>query len=359
VKDDLAKLRINIDSLDEQIIDLIQKRASLASEIGQIKRQRGEEIYRPDRERDVLEKVARISQGPLSPNTIQAIYREIMSGTISLEHPVKVGYLGPEGSFSHEAVQNKFGLSIQGIPLGSIPEVFRSVQAGKIEYGLVPVENSTEGPVSATQDMLLDTDVKIYAETYRKISFCALGWDPNLKYAKRLYGIRIGNEQCRNWMNANLPNVEVIETSSTAMAAMRVKEDKEGVAIASSLAASLYGLQILREGIEDISGNATRFLILSMSECSSTGKDKTSIVLSITNQPGSLFEVLKVFYEGSFDLTKIESRPLKKNRWEYHFYLDVLGHNKDTKLNEAIQILKSKTRFFKVLGSYPVALEAQ
>ncbi len=354
---DLKTLRDQIDALDKKIISQIQERAEIAHSIGQIKLKAGEPIYRPDRERDVYEKITSISKGPLPASVILAVYREIMSGTIALEHPIVVGFLGPNGSFSHEALRSKFGSAVQSDAHPTIPDVFRSLQSGKIDYGIVPIENSTEGPVGSTLDMFLETDAKIYSELYRKISFSLLGFEKDLSQVKRIYGIRIGNEQCRNWISSHLPNAEIIETSSTAMAATLVSEKKDGVAIASALAAEIYGLEVIKEGIEDISGNTTRFLVIAKSECPPTGKDKTSLVLSVPNKTGTLYSVLQKFYNHGINLTKIESRPLKRNLWEYNFYIDFLGHKTDLEIQKILKEVEELTSSMRVLGSYPISFE--
>lgn len=354
-EEELKKLRAGIDSLDTEIIALIQKRAGYAQEIGRVKKESGGPIYRPDREKDVYEKVTKLSGGPLPSSVIRAIYREMMSGTIALEHPLKIGFLGPEGSFSHSAMRSKFGSSIDAVPQTSIPDVFRMVEEGKLDYGVVPVENSTEGQVSSTLDMFLETDLFVYSELYQRISFSLLGFETDLSLVKKIYGIRIGNEQCRNWISANLPNAEVVDTSSTAMAAKLVSERKDGLAIASKIAGEIYNLNVIAEGIEDYSGNTTRFLVIGKTESPKTKEDKTSIVFSIPNQTGSLFAILKTFNDASINLTKIESRPLKRNLWEYHFFVDFIGHKEDPKIAELLQKVKSQCTLFKLLGSYPTA----
>jgi chorismate mutase/prephenate dehydratase len=349
----LNRLRSEIDTLDGQIIELIQKRADLAKEIGNVKKESGGPIYRPDREKDVYEKVTKLSKGALPASVIRAIYREMMSGTIALEHPIKVGFLGPEGSFSHESLRSKFGSSIEAVPQNTIPDVFRSVESGALDYGVVPVENSTEGQVSSTLDMLLETDVKIYSESYKRISFCALGFEKDFSKVKRIYGIKIGNEQCRNWISANLSHAEIIETSSTAMAAKLVSERRDGIALASKISGEIYGLDVLSEAIEDYAGNTTRFLVIGKTECPKTNEDKTSIVFSIPNKTGSLFNILKTFNEAEVNLTKIESRPLKLNLWEYHFFIDFIGHKEDPKISKLLRDIQVECNRFKFLGSYP------
>jgi chorismate mutase/prephenate dehydratase len=350
----LKLIRSEIDSLDEQIIDLIQKRAGYAKEIGLLKKSANDPIYRPDRERDVYEKVSRKSNGPLPASVIRAIYREMMSGTIALEHPLKIGYLGPEGSFSYEALRFKFGSSIESVPMPTIPDVFRAIESKQIDYGIVPVENSTEGQVSSTLDMFLETEVIIYSELYQKIQFALLGFERDLAQINKVYGIRIGNEQCRNWISANLSHAEIIETSSTAMAAKTVSELKTGAAIASKIAGETYGLEVIKEGIEDFAGNTTRFLVIGNTECPKTSNDKTSIVFSVQNKTGALFSILQKFNEKSLNLLKIESRPLKKNRWEYNFFIDFVGHKDDSNIKTILKSIESECTYFKLLGSYPL-----
>jgi chorismate mutase/prephenate dehydratase len=355
IEKELKTLRTEIDSLDEQIISLIQKRASVAQEIGRVKKSSNDPIYRPDRERDVYDKVSKKSNGPLPASVMRAIYREMMSGTIALEHPLKIGYLGPEGSFSYEALRAKFGSSIESVPLPTIPDVFRAVESNQLDYGIVPVENSTEGQVSSTLDMFLETELFIYSELYKKIQFSLLGFNTDLSSIHKVYGIRIGNEQCRNWISANLSHAEIIETSSTAMAAKTVAELKQGAAIASKIAGETYGLEVLKEGIEDYSGNTTRFLVIGKTECPKTGNDKTSIVFSLPNKTGALFSILQKFNNQSLNLLKIESRPLKKNRWEYNFFIDFVGHKDEPDIKEILYSIESECIGYRMLGSYPLA----
>lgn len=355
MNENLLELRNQIDSLDKEIIQKIQERAVIAGKIGHVKKQKGEPIYRPDREKEVYQKVKQLNKGPLSDSAIVAIYREIMSGSIAVEKGLSVGYLGPEGSFSHQATKNRFGDSIAAVPFNSIPEVFRSVEANKCDYGVVPVENSTEGLVNSTLDMFLYSDLRIYSEIYLRISLSLLGFETDLSKVKKIYGIKIANSQCKDWIAANLPNCEVIETSSTAKAAQIVAEKKEGVAIASNFAAELYGLNTICQSIEDMPNNTTRFLILGYSQCEPTNSDKTSVLFSISDKPGALFSILKPFHDNNINLTKIESRPTRKNIWEYNFFLDFKGHIKDPLISKVIDELKERTTILKVLGSYPIA----
>ncbi len=353
MNDDLSHLRERIDELDVEIVNKIQERASIASKIGEVKRSKGEEIFRPDREKEVYKKVTKNNPGPLSDLALISIYREIMSGSIAIEKALDVGYLGPEGSFSNQATRERFGASIKSTPFTSIPEVFRAVDSRRCDYGVVPIENSTEGLVNSTLDMLLNSELCIYSEIYMRISMHLLGFESDLSKIKTLYGIRIANSQCKNWISANLPNVEIVETSSTAKAAMMVAEKKEGVAIASKIAADIYGLNVIRESIEDLPNNTTRFLIIGKAQCLPTGHDKTSIVFSVADKPGSLYTALKPFFENNINLTKVESRPTRRNSWEYNFFIDFYGHEKDELIGKVLRDLKEKATFLRILGSYP------
>lgn len=351
---DLNELRNEIDKLDVEIITKIQSRAEIASKIGEVKKSKGEPIYRPDREKEVYEKIKRLNQGPLPDTSMTSIYREIMSASIAIEKGLEVAYLGPEGSFSHQAVLERFGSSVRSSQFPSIPEVFKAVETGKCDYGVVPIENSSEGLVNSTLDLLLVSDLQIYSESYVKISLCLLGFEKDLSKIKTLYGIKIANSQCKNWIASNIPGVEVVETSSTAKAAQIVSERKEGAAIASKMAAGIYGLEVIRENIEDLINNTTRFLIIGNSQCLPTGRDKTSIVISLPDKPGALFSALKPFYENEINLTKIESRPTRRNRWQYNFFIDFYGHEKDEKIKAILDELKEKATYIRILGSYPM-----
>jgi chorismate mutase / prephenate dehydratase len=351
--EELSNLRKQIDSLDLEIVTKIQERAKIASTIGELKKAKGEPIYRPDREKEVYEKIKKLNKGPLPDTALTSIYRELMSATIAIEKGLNIAYLGPEGSFSHQAVRARFGMSIQSLQFPSIPEVFKSVETGKCDYGVVPIENSSEGLVNSTLDMLVNSELQIYSEIYIKISLYLLGFDTDLSKLTKLYGIKIANSQCKNWIAANLPNCEIIETSSTAKAAQIVAEKKEGAAIASKIAGDIYGLNTIRENIEDLPNNSTRFLIIGRSQCLPTGKDKTSMVFSLSDKPGSLFLTLKPFYEKNINLSKIESRPTRRNSWQYNFFVDFNGHEKDPEINEIISEIRDRATFFRILGSYP------
>ncbi|PJZ68676.1 chorismate mutase [Leptospira perolatii] len=352
----LKEFRDKIDSLDREIVKAIQSRTEIVSAIGEIKRKQKEPIYRPDREKDVYEKILDLNRGPLPDKALLAIYREIMSGSFFVEKGLSVGYLGPAGSFSHQAVRARFGASVDSSEFTSIPEVFRAVETDKVDFGVVPVENSSEGLVNSTLDQFLVSDLHIYSEIYQKITLNLLGFEHDLSKIKTLYGIKIANSQCRNWIAANLPHAQISETPSTSRAASIVAEKKEEcAAIASSIAAEIYGLDLVRESIEDMPDNTTRFLIIGKNQCPPTGSDKTSVVFSIPDKPGSLYNVLKPFFDRQINLTKIESRPTRRTSWEYNFFIDFHGHKKDPIIEEVLQVLRENTIYLRILGSYPVS----
>lgn len=355
IEERLTELRREIDGLDSEIIRLIQERAKVGTKIGDVKKSSGDPIYRPDREREVYAKVKARNPGPLPDSVLVAIYREIMSGTIALEKSIQVGYLGPEGSFSHEAVMKKFGSIVDSHALSSITDVFTQVESDQMDYGMVPVENSTEGSVGSTLDNLIHSNLNIYSELYMKIGFHLLGYETDLSKVKKIYGIRIGNEQCRNWIHANLPSAEIIETSSTAMAAKLVSEKKDGVAIASRSAGEKYGLDIIQPNINDIMDNVTRFFVIGKDTCLPTGNDKTSIVFSIPDKPGALISVLKIFGDYELNLSKLESRPSRRTVWDYNFFTDFAGHKNDPKIKDMFEELSKICQYLKILGSYPTA----
>lgn len=351
----LARLRKQIDEIDRKVIDVLNKRTKLSLEIGKIKKKSKLSVYSPDRESDVYNKVITVNRGPLSDESVQAIYREIMSGTLSLAGPVRVAYLGPVATFTHLASIKKFGSSVEYIPANSITEVFQEVEKGRAEYGVVPIENSIEGAVSHTLDMFVDSDLKICSEISLEISHYLLG-----RPVKRSPGIlKIYSNpqvfgQCRIWLEANLPKAELIEVSSTARAAELAQKELNSACIASRLAADYYGLQIYAKSIEDYSHNVTRFLVIGKTEPNPTNNDKTSIMFSIKDKLGALHDMLVPFKKNRINLTKIESRPSKRRAWDYYFFLDLEGHHKDKNVRKALTGLKRPATFIKVLGSYPV-----
>ena len=367
--DDLAPYRKQIDELDRQIVELLLRRAQAASHIGEVKRRKNERVYRPDREQGVYENIVSYAKEArknwsgealpeLPDSTFRNIYREIMSGSIALEGGPSVGYLGPPGSFSHMATRYRFGNSVRGMPMDTIPEIFRSVANVKeASYGVVPADNTAAGSVGITMDCFLDSSLQIYAEQFVRVRHHLMATDAiPLASIRKIYTIPIGLEQCKQWAQKNLPmhEIQIIETSSTARAAQLVSEKKDGVAIASELASEIYGLKILSRDIQDSSDNITRFWIIGHEQCPPGRRDRTSIVLSFHDEPGGLFRVLKPFYDANINLTRIESRATRKNYGEYNFFIDLEGHKDADPVKSIITDLEKNTSFLKVLGSYPM-----
>lgn len=354
---DLRLLRKEIDKLDEQIVERLNKRAKLSLEIGKIKQHRRVSAYAPDREQEVYKRVLSHNKGPLSNQSLQAIYREIMSGTLSLEAPLKIAYLGPPATFTHLASLKKFGSSVKYVAVRSIGEVFSEVESQRVDFGVVPIENSIEGAVSYTLDMFVESDLKICSEVILEISHNLLGREyiPQERFStiKKVYSNPQVFGQCRMWLEANLPGVELIEVTSTSKAAEIVARDKNSACIASSLAAECYGLKVLARSIEDYAHNVTRFLVIGRVEPKPTKKDKTSILFSMKDRVGALHDMLGPFRKYDINLTKIESRPSKKRLWDYYFFVDLQGHHLDPKVKKAVSELKKKATFVKILGSYP------
>lgn len=359
----LSKLRSKIDSTDREIVQLLLDRAKFVKEVGKIKQDTGTTVYRPDREKQVYENINQIvneiSGGkPAMPvEVFEHIYREIMSGSIAIEGGAAVAYLGPEASFSHQATRSKFGASLRLKPERSIEDIFKVVSSGqKAVFGVVPVENTIAGTVGQTFDNLLNTNLKIYAEHFIRVEMNLLNSiEVDLSQVKKIYTLKIVYDQCRQWLssNINMKDLEIVETSSTAVAACLAAEKKDGVAIASDFAASTYGLKILASGIQDTSYNITRFFVIGNEQCQATGDDKTSIVVTLGDRPGSLFSILKPFEKGKINLTRIESRTTRKSLGEYHFFIDFEGHREDPEISKILNDIKSATTMIKILGSYP------
>lgn len=350
----LKRLRRKIDSIDSSVIRLLNKRADISKKIGHVKREKSIDIYAPDRESQVYQKVVKENMGPLSDETVKAIYREIMSGTLALEGPLKVAYLGPPATFTHQASLHKFGASVDYIDCSTITEVFREVENGRATYGVVPIENSIEGAVNHTFDMFIDSDLKICSEIYLEISHNLLG-KVNIKSIKSIYSNPQVFGQCRSWIEKNLPRAELVEVTSTTKAAEIASRQKYASAIGSILAAEVYNLNVLAKSIEDSAHNVTRFLVISRSLYPKpTRRDKTSIIFSIKDKVGALHDILVPFKRNNVNLTKIESRPSKIRAWQYYFFVDMEGHLQSKKVKKALTGLKKGCTYIKVLGSYPV-----
>lgn len=341
-----------IDKLDAQIVKLLNERTRHVLEIGNIKIKAGEEIYAPHRERAVLHRVCKSNQGPMTDESLRAIYREVMSSALALEKSMTIAYLGPEATFTHQAAIRRFGSSLRYAAQNTIADVFAEVSKNRADYGVVPVENSTEGVVTHTLDMFVDSELKIVAQIILPIQHCLISQYKRAQI-KKLFAHPQSLAQCRGWVQNNLPRAEVIETSSNARSAELAAAEKSSAAIAGVLAAERYGLRILESDIQDNSENATRFLVLGRQCSPPTGKDRTSIMISITDKVGALHRALAAFRRYRINLTKIESRPNKLKAWEYFFFVDFESHMNDRKSANAVALLEQQCNFVKVLGSYP------
>jgi len=341
-----------IDRLDLQIVKLLNERTKHGLSIGEIKLKAGGEIYAPDRERAVLRRICQLNEGPMTEESLRAIYREVMSSALSLEKSMTIAYFGPEATFTHQAAIRKFGSSLRYAPQKTIADVFAEVSKNRADHGVVPVENSTEGVVTHTLDMLVDSNLMIVAQIVLPIQHCLLS-HARRNQVKKLFTHPQALAQCRLWIQNFLPDVEIVEASSTTRAAQLAAAEKNTAAIASSLAAEKYGLQILEADIQDNAGNATRFLVLGRQCSPPTGMDRTSLMISITDKVGALHQALACFRRFRINMTKIESRPSKRKAWEYFFFIDCDGHVSDCRVARAIAQLEEQCSFVKVLGSYP------
>jgi len=353
---DLDDLRKKIDELDKKIVENLNARAKIVQEIGNLKRKSQSHVYVPGRETQVYQKILKLSKGPLPPKTLTAVYREIMSGSLALEKPLTVAYLGPEASFSHIAATNKFGESLEYLPFSDIPSVFRAVVKKRVDYGIVPIENSTEGGVNDAIDMFHSTNAKIMAEVYQHIQHNLLSKHKQKEITK-VYSKLTVFGQCKSWLAENLPDAERIETVSTTRAAEIATEEKNCAAIASSLSAEKYGLPVLYSSIEDNEQNVTRFFILTadIPPKSKAGEYKTSIMISLKDHIGALHDMLIPFKTYNINLTRIESRPSRQKAWEYFFFIDFEGYSGDDNPRECLKSLAEHAKDVKVLGSYPKA----
>jgi chorismate mutase / prephenate dehydratase len=352
----LEPLRVRIDSLDEQIVSLLNQRAQVVVEVGKVKQQANAPIYAPEREKVVLDKVRRLNRGPLPNSCLEAVYRELMSGSFALEKPLKIGFLGPLGTFSHLASVRKFGSSVEHVPLADISSVFEEVVRGHIDYGLVPVENSLHGGVIDTLDAFLHSSARICAEVRIVVHHNLLAHEPWEKI-RTIYSKPEVFSQCRTWLGATAKDRDVQPAASTSHAAELASKHEGVAAIGTALAGELYGLRTLFENIEDNPDNETRFLVIGREPARPSGQDKTAIMFTTAHKPGALAEVLDVFKENGINLTDIEKRPSKKVNWEYYFFIDAQGHVDDPAMQKAIDEAKQHCLQLTVLGSYPRALD--
>ena len=351
--DTIEELRSAIDSIDDHIVALLNERSRVVLEVGRLKSGNNLQFHVPGRERQIYERLLNSNPGPFPNDALRSIYREIISACLALESPMKVAFLGPKATFSHLATMQQFGLSAELVPLKSIPAVFEEVEKGKALYGVVPVENSTEGVISHTLDMFMESGLKITAEILLEVHHYLLSRTGRMEDIKKVYSHPQPLAQCRQWLDENLPGIPVVDVASTAVAAQIVSEDYSAAAIASELAASLYDLKTVRNRIEDQVNNFTRFLVISRTPTERSGNDKTSVMFSVRDEPGILCRMLEPFAKRGINLSKIESRPYKKKAWEYIFFLDLFGHASDPEVAVALEELKECCQFLKVLGSYP------
>ncbi len=343
-----------IDKLDAKIVKLLNERTQHVLEIGTIKLKAGEEIYAPHRELAVLQRLGRLNPGPITNESLRDIYREIMSSALSLQKTMRITYLGPEATFTHQAAIKRFGSSLRYQPQKTITDVFNEVSKNRADYGVVPIENSTEGVVTHTLDMFVDSDLKIVSQIVLRVQHCLLS-DSKKSQLKKLFAHPQALAQCRAWVQNNLPRVEIIETSSNARSAELAAKEKAAAAIAGQLASEKYGLDVLEYDIQDNAANATRFLVLGRQCSPATGHDRTSLMISLVDKVGALHRALAAFRRYRINMTKIESRPSKRKAWEYFFFIDCDGHASDQKVAKAIGELEQQCSFVKVLGSYPNA----
>lgn len=352
---ELESARQQIDALDAEIMERISRRAALALETARAK-EADSAFYDPAREAQVLRRIRKANPGPLPDDSMVHLFREIMSACLALQHPTRVAYLGPEGTFTHQAALRHFGNSAEITPRDNIAEVFRVVESGQSEYGVVPVENSTDGVVAHTLDLFVESPLKVSGEVELAVHHHLLARDEDRAALRQVRAHPQALAQCRQWLDRELPGLDCISDASNAAAARYAASHPDTAAIASRAAAEQYNLNILAQDIEDNPNNRTRFLVIGPHDQAPSGEDKTSVLVSARNQPGALLGLLRPLSEAGIDLTRIESRPTHLVNWEYIFFLDIRGHQKDPEVAQALEDLLATAAFCKILGSYPCAL---
>lgn len=356
--EELKRVRERIDAVDQQLLALISERAKLAQEIAVIKQASGDAgpYYRPEREAQILRGILESNPGPLNDEEMGRLFREIMSACLALEQPMRIAYLGPEGTFTQAAAYKQFGHSVQTMPFGAIDEVFRDVEAGHCHFGVVPIENSTEGVVNHTLDMFVHSPLKICGEVELRIHHHLAGRQgTGLEQIDRVYSHQQSLAQCREWLDSRLPAADRIPVASNAEAARLVADEVRAAAICGETAAEIYGLTILCDNIEDEPDNTTRFLVIGKRSVAPSGNDKTSLLLSAPNRPGALYELLEPLSADGISMTKIESRPSRRGTWEYVFFIDIQGHAREPGVARALKAVDKRAAVLKILGSYPKA----
>ena len=352
----LTPLREKIDAIDAQILDLLNQRARVAEEVGHVKAQTNAPVFRPEREAQVLRAVAERNPGPLHGADIQTIFREIMSACRALEKRVTVAYLGPAGTFSEQAVYRQFGHGVEALPCASIDAVFRAAEAGTADFGVVPVENSSEGAINRTLDLLLQTTLAISGEVSIQVHHSLMTASGSMQGVTKVYAHSQALAQCQVWLTQNYPQLERQAVASNGEAARLASEDSTIAAIAGEIAGQHYNLQVVNAHVQDDPHNRTRFAVIGRLQTTPSGVDHTSLVLSVPNKAGAVYNLLAPLAANGVSMTRFESRPARMGTWEYYFYVDVEGHVDDAKVAKALSELKHNAAFFKVLGSYPVSL---
>jgi len=354
MSDELKKYREQIDRIDDDLLRLFNERAKLAQQIGHLKGNGS--VLRPEREAQVLQRMKDSNLGPLPNQSVTQLFTEIMSQCRALEAPLRVAYLGPHGTFSEDAVFQRFGQATEGLPVNSFDAVFAAVESGAANYGLVPVENSTEGAVGRTLDLLLNSNLKICGEVLLQVHQCLMSNENDLPLIRKVYIHPQSFGQCQGWLNTHMPHAERITASSNADAARLASQEPYAAAVAGARAAEHFKLKVLAQNIEDDARNTTRFLVIGNQDVASSGKDKTSLVMSAPNRPGAMHDLLTPLAQHGVSMTKLESRPARSGMWEYVFFVDIEGHQQDAKVVAALAELKQAAAFVKILGSYPVAV---
>ena len=355
---DLPALREQIDSIDKQLLILISERARCAQVVAEVKAASDDTtFYRPEREAQVLRKVMEANTGPLDDEEVARLFREIMSACLALEQPISVAFLGPEGTFTQAAALKHFGHSVVTKSMSAIDEVFREVSSGAVNYGVVPIENSTEGVVNHTLDSFLESSLKICGEVELRIHHHFMrGANTRAENITRVYSHSQSLAQCRKWLDAHYPNIERVPVSSNAEAARRVQGEWNSAAIAGDMAEQLYSLEKMHENIEDYPDNSTRFLVIGRDDVQASGDDKTSIIVSVHNEPGALYSLLEPFQSHGVDLTRVETRPARSGKWSYVFFIDFMGHCVDENVKHALDVVRERVADLRILGSYPRAV---
>lgn len=353
MSDEMDELRSDIDEIDKNIVKNLNRRARVVQQIGELKRKNNLGLYAPGRERQVIERLSRLSEEDFPSASLKQIYREIFATCLNLEKPLTVAYLGPRATFTHSAALHQFGRSSELVAYDSVPQVFDAVERDDANFGLVPVESSREGAVRHTLDRFMESNLLICSECYRMINLFLLSKEEELSEIEVVYSHRQAIEQASRWLDQNLPEAQIKRVNSTAEAANIARENEKTAAVAGEAAADIYDLNILARRIENRPDNYTRFLVIGEELPEPTGDDKTSIAFSVQDRAGALYEMLEPFGERGINMTKIESRPSKSKTWDYIFFVDFMGHREEKEIKDLLENLESRSPFFKILGSYP------